>query len=113
MVSYSQEPPTEALVELVRLIANGDGAGCFLFDEHGQEAFAGAEQWTARQQSGLLTPNSGGPRATTASSTVASQCAPPGPRSRRVDGYAVRWRPTLDELLNGSTPDQPEPGPPT
>lgn len=105
--------PRQVLTTLMTMIADGDDAiGCVLFDQHAQEAFAAAHRSVdcpaaIRTAHALIDSPESYPRIE--HDTVSLRNVPAG--TVEVDGCGIRWRPTLDELLNGAQPGRPDPGP--
>jgi hypothetical protein len=107
------DSPADALVALMGAVARPDDIGCALFTDAGRDALSaayGAPDCPAalRTAGAGVVDASAYPRVERDSISV--QPGPPGAPTS-VDGCAIRWRPTLDELLNGRQPGMPEPGP--
>ncbi|MGH3614153.1 MAG: hypothetical protein ACRDRK_16480 [Pseudonocardia sp.] len=107
------DSPADALVTLMDAVAQPDDAGCYLFTDAGRAAFSAAydapDCATALRTGGVDVVDADAyPRVE--HDSIVMQIGADDARAV-VDGCAVRWRPTLDELLNGRRPGTPEPGP--
>lgn len=107
------DSPADTLVTLMDAVARPDNSGCYLFTDAGRASLSAAYnapdcQTALRTGAVDVVDASAYPRIE--HDSIAVQLGADGARAV-VDGCAVRWRPTLDELLNGRRPGTPEPGP--
>jgi hypothetical protein len=109
------DTPADALVALMNAVARPDDVGCALFTDAGRAALSAAYRAPdcpaalRAAGAGVVDPDAY-PRLE--ADSIAVQLGEPAGTPALVDGCSVRWRPTLDELLNGRPIDAPTPGPP-
>lgn len=107
------DTPDDALIALMDAVARPDDAGCHLLTDAGRAALTAAydapdcPSALRAAGTGVDDPAEYARRVDRASVDV--QLDPNGQRAT-VDGCHVRWRPSLDELLNGRQPGTPDPG---
>lgn len=108
------DTPEDALIALMDAVARPDDAGCYLFTDAGRAALTAAysapDCVAALRAAGAGVDDPGAYARRVDRASVDVQLDPDGQRAT-VDGCAVRWRPDLDELLNGRRPGTPDPGP--
>lgn len=109
------DTPADALLTLMRAVSRpNDPIGCALLDDPAAVQFASAYRApdcpAALRAAGARVVDPDAYDRIEHDSLTVDQPDPAGPAV--VDGCAVRWRPTLDQILGNSTAPAPSPGPP-